>query len=122
MGAEKEGETVANVTLEETVSDDYSSETRPLPAESDRDKSASDDETAAVAHPVSAPAPLSSHPLNAALGIGRSKAPKKKPSGPNRKQLCKTCKRGFQLKRDPSLHISCRICKLLVHKRCLSSS
>ena len=80
---EKEGETVANVTLEEAVSDDSLSETRPLPADSDRDTSASDVETAAVAHPVPVPAPLSSHPLAAALGIGRSKAPKEKPSGPN---------------------------------------
>ena len=112
---EENGDDSAN--LEEVASDDSLSETRPLPAASE--SSASDED------PPPAVSNLADDPLAAALGIGRRRAnaaAKKKASQAIKKQLCSVCKRGFQLRRVPPLHISCVACKALVHKRCLKVS
>ena len=107
------------VNVEEVASDDSLSETRPLPA-----ASASSESDEGV-DPPPAVGDLADHPLAAALGIGRRRADaaaKKKSSQANKKQLCPVCKRGFQLRRVPPLHITCAACKALVHKRCLKVS
>ena len=50
----------------------------------------------------------------------RPQLPKKKPSAVN-KQLCPVCKRGFQLRRDPPLHLACLGCGNFTHKRCIKN-
>ena len=109
----KDAQPEEQVPTEDLGSEDSLSETRPLPADSDDVTSESDAED-----------PLSADPV---LQLGKKKpatAAKtvKKPAEANRKQLCPVCKRGFQLRRLPPLHISCSKCKLLVHKRCLKDS
>ena len=103
---------IEQVPTEDCVSDDSLSETRPVPADSDDLTSDGDIED-----------PLAADPL---LQLGKKKptAAKnaKKPTETNRKRLCPVCKKGFQLRRLPPLHISCSNCKLLVHKRCLKDS
>ena len=67
--------------------------------------------------------PLSPHThLLQLLALEEVKLLRRNPLDQTGSRSCKTCKRGFQLRRDPPLHISCRICKLLVHERCLSLS
>ena len=36
----------------------------------------------------------------------------------HQRQICPSCKKGFQLKRSPPLHIACSECSKLYHKRC----
>ena len=121
---EDEKDVAVNDTVQDVASDDSLSETRPLPA--DTESSASDcGEPDQLLHAAGGrearDGPPTANPLAAALCIGRKAGAKKKPSQA-RKQLCPKCKKGFKLRRIPPLHISCSVCKVLIHKRCLKVS
>lgn len=110
----KDDQPLEEVPNEDCVSDDSLSETRPVPADSDDLTSDSDVEDPLAADPVMQLG-KKKHTTTAAKNA-------KKPTETHRKQLCHVCKRGFQLRRLPPLHISCSNCKLLVHKRCMKDS
>ena len=89
---------------EDSDSADSLSETRPAPVDStDSDVDQED--------------PFAKDPV---LQVGKKKTLPK--GAPAKKQLCPVCKRGFQLKRNPPLHVACSVCQKLTHKRCIKET
>ena len=85
-------------------SHDSLSETRPLPRDSDETAS---EEEFVFSKPSEQPK------------VGAKKTSGSKKNG--LKQLCPVCKKGFQLRRDPPLHLACSICGKFTHKRCIKN-
>ena len=79
------------------------SETRPLPQSEDSDSFSDDDHQ------------YGSDALTGAAGKIVEK-PRKKKSKP---MQCPICIKGFQLRRQPPLHVVCSSCSIYVHKRCV---
>ena len=93
-------------------SHDSLSETRPVVVDSEGSFSDQDD-------------PFAFDPVLQGRKKKTAEAQKKTAEGPNkngRKQLCLICKRGFQLRRLPPLHVICSGCQVMVHKRCIKQS
>ena len=102
----------------ESDSEDSLSETRP--AVVDPEESFSDPDDPFVSDPVvQAGDPLASDPV--LQGQRRKKNPEAAKKN-ERKQLCPVCKRGFQLRRLPALHVACDGCQMFIHKRCTKDS
>lgn len=95
-----------NVTMDDSDSQDSLSETRPF-AENSEESSSSGQEDPFVLEPD-----LQPRQDRALQSRGRGKKATKK------KQLCPECKKDFQLRRSPPLHVACCGCQVLYHKRC----
>ena len=99
-----------NATPKETLnvdseSDDSLSETRPEVLESDTSSTDQED-------------PFSRDPVLQPTRTAAASKKVSKKTGPKKKELCQVCKKGFQLRRVPPLHIACSSCSKLIHKRC----
>ena len=98
-----------NITTVNADSDsqDSLSETRPF-GEDYPDSNSSDEE-----EPAAQESGIQSRPARSAL----PSRGKKKPAAKKR-LLCPVCRKGFQLRRSPPLHVSCAVCQVLYHERC----
>ena len=109
IGPEEEVVPSSNINVSiDSESNDSLSETRPFGEESE-DSSCSDQE-APSNRPQRSASSVASVPVALRPGSKKKKASKK--------QICPSCRKSFQLKRSPPLHISCTECGKLYHKRC----
>ena len=100
------GNAEANATaVDSDASIDSMSETRLDPVESEDSDVNQED-------------PFSMDPV---LQLGKRTAREKKnaPKVSKKRDICPECKRGFQMRRIPPLHMTCFGCEVLVHTRCV---
>ena len=99
-------QTLLPVPDEHEDSEDSLSETRPPPQDSEDSDLEQED-------------PFEN--LNAKKPQAKAQQPRKKASE-GKKQLCPVCRKGFQLRRDPPLHLACTNCGKFTHLRCIKSN